>query len=184
MSKDKEAQYVRDLDELEGCLLPSAEAVLVEDTGLPEATASIATAQANRLVAPSLAPLGHDPQLDKMLLAIAHHKGKMKSELEQAVIRAGNQEVFSKNYFQKEEIRLGNKRAGELNLLEEGWVRQLSDHVVEPSPLPAKAAPVPAPAPAPPQNSYGGEYQVSDYETGAYDTSDYEVQEYKSVYEG
>ena len=198
----------RDRDELEGTLLPVAQAVPAVDnsssTTVPLVAASATPASyfayndaiANNEAAeqqtiqdasavPLSPPTAHDnSQLLRTQLAHGQRAGAIDNEAQIQDIHRGNRRVHALNYFTSLQVEAANRRAQQLSQAENvaGWAGPQHD-------LPAAnkegvdtTAQKKKEAPKA-EGTFGKEYQVGQYEIKEYDTSDYQISEYKSMYD-
>lgn len=196
---------LRDSSELEGALLPTAQAVVFDeeaDDKTPMATVAFdySDRQNNILhdeyaeripLAPTIpnfetnSAVISDERLQRQLIAEAARRGEIDAEEEKERIQKLNRDVYARNYYEREQVRRANELAAKRNRLEKAGAIDNSSEVA------ANASKIPQPSSQPPAvkapeyypGTYGAEYEVSKYEVESYETSDYEVSEYKSLYE-
>jgi len=197
---------LRNNSELEGALLPTAQAVVFDeeaDDNTPMATAALDYSDHNNEnilhgeyaeripLAPTIPNLDtnsvviSDERLQQQLIAESARRGEIDAEEEKERIQKLNRDVYARNYYEREQVRRANELAAKRNRLEKaGAIDTSADVAANMSKIPKPSSQPPAvKAPEFYPGTYGGEYEVSKYEVGSYETSDYEVSEYKSVYE-
>ena len=197
----------RDLDELEGSLLPVAHAVpasepgglLLDDASAVPVTAATpvsyyayddvpaeemmsATEQIREAPAVPLAD-GIEPEEEHLrLIARGARTGLVDNDAQKEDIRKANRQVHAINYFTDRQVEEANRRARWLSREEnqQGWRGPKSELHMAP-----KASPSSDRGNEPKQKTgtFGKEYDVGQYDTKEYDTSDYQISEYKSVYD-
>ena len=190
----------RDMEELEGTLLPVATEVVHQNDS------SNATAISTATVIPSVeAVFNYDSALrneqqvreeealvvpdnanqlnyagvsddSKSTVGRAQQSGKIHSEEEIDSIKKANQKISVQNYHEKKSFKNANERAKQRD--REG-LEIHNDHIEEQM---EKSESNETPKQHQQQPKSKG-YQVKDYDCGSYETSTYEVTEYKSVYD-
>ena len=188
----------RDIEELEGTLLPVATAVVNPND--PNAVASTATVipsveavfdygtalrneqqeevavvipdNANQL---NYAGVSDD---SKSTVGRAEQTGRIRSEEEKEAIRKANRKVFAQNYHEQNAFKSANEYAKQRD--REGI--QISNELSEKEMAAVKAPPKQQQQQQEKPPASKG-YQIKDYDCGTYEISDYEVTEYKSVYD-
>ena len=190
----------RDMEELEGALLPvatevvnhndpnvfastatvipSVEAVFDYDTALrnEEEEAVVVPDNANQL---NYAGVSDD---SKTTVGRAQQSGRIRSEEEKEAIRKANRKVFAQNYHEQNSIKSANARAKQRD--REGLQIQ-NDRIAEQMALSkAKAKESEEQEQSQASNGYQPKgYQIKDYDCETYEIGSYEVTEYKSVYD-
>ncbi len=192
----------RDMEELEGALLPVATEVVNQND--PNAFASTATVipsveavfdydtalrneehQEEAVVVPDNAnQLNYAGVSDdsKTTVGRAQQSGRIRSEEEKEAIRKANRKVFAQNYHEKNSIKSANAWAKQRD--REGLQIQ-NDRIAEQMALSkAKAKESKGQEQSQASNGYQPKgYQTKDYDCGSYEIGSYEVTEYKSVYD-
>lgn len=194
----------RDMEELEGALLPvatevvnqsdpnayastatvipSVEAVFDYDTALrneqqQEEEAVVVPDNANQL---NYAGVSDD---SKTTVGRAQQSGRIRSEEEKEAIRKANRKVYAQNYHEQNSIKSANERAKQRD--REGLQIQ-NDRIAEQMALAKAKAKESKEQEQQSQASTGYQpkgYQIKDYDCGSYEIGTYEVTEYKSVYD-
>eukprot|EP00540_Astrosyne_radiata_P011933 CAMPEP_0116826538 /NCGR_PEP_ID=MMETSP0418-20121206/2582_1 /TAXON_ID=1158023 /ORGANISM="Astrosyne radiata, Strain 13vi08-1A" /LENGTH=204 /DNA_ID=CAMNT_0004455179 /DNA_START=117 /DNA_END=731 /DNA_ORIENTATION=+ len=193
---------LRDLDELEGTLLlPTATAVdantatrSVAQTAVPigsfqyEDTSSIEREEnlyyqgstnnnASLPVAPLLPSYDNSVEQERrteQAVSQAEVHGRIEAEREKEAIRKAARDIYAINYHADRQVEAANDVADQRKRVEVTGDQPLrEDRKVE------KEESTPAFL----NNSYGGGYEVSEYNVMEYDTQDYNVSEYKSIYD-
>lgn len=206
----EQERLLRDEEELEGTLLPTARPIVGEAA---DGTSTTLTATAapesyfeysEQYSAPPALTIVHAPsippytcntpaatlQRERETVARAQQRAVIKAEAELSEIDRAKRQVYAINYYTNAAVQAANERAKDKNRLEESGLTQTSATV------PLEPVPVRAPQPAREHypGSYGKEYEPSDYnvseyksvyETGDFGTSPsgYKVAEYKSIYD-
>lgn len=187
-------QNVRDIEELEGALLPVATQIQeqpnIENPAVPiayfeyEETAFVEEPDsvAHSLPQNERAAIADD---SKIRVKLAEQRGKILSETEKEAIRNMNRQAFSKNYFTKQEMKAANQKAKYRDA--EGLQIADRDSVITTSSQPSLAeeavtrSTIDATGD---QNQEKGGYEVEEFSFGdSYEIKDYDVQEYRSVYD-
>ncbi|EEC44356.1 predicted protein [Phaeodactylum tricornutum CCAP 1055/1] len=200
--KTQEMTPLRDFDELEGTLLPTAQAVLENDrsqfasvpTAVPishveyvsdvsDKEEKIPTVDGVALAVPlptssSQAQIDHD----RLRFQQGTQKGLILSEEEKDRIKYANIQVNAIDYNIRRQVEEANRVAREQNFKEEtGQVQSSTAASMQKKPY------VPQPTPKAPEfykGTYGSDYKVKKYDVAEYKPDyQYKTTEYKSVYE-
>mmetsp|Transcript_4798 Transcript_4798/g.12317 ORF Transcript_4798/g.12317 Transcript_4798/m.12317 type:complete len:204 (-) Transcript_4798:2019-2630(-) len=199
--------HTRDMEELEGALLPVATEVVGNYNGDSNVTSAAVAYPFTATVS------GYDDALDneqglarggnfeaivvpnngdqpnyagvsddsRATIKRAERIGKIRSEEERESIRRANQKIHSQNEFHRDSIRRANQRAKERD--REGLDTKI-DHIAEQM---AQSAKVKAENAKKQQQEEQEQkttgYHVKEYECGTYETKAYEVAEYNSIYD-
>jgi hypothetical protein len=202
MSSFTESSNPRNRDELEGTLLPVAQAIRSDQQGdFPSTTSDgVAVAAATPVsyfvydsvpedeiqvvrdaaVIPSADQLLPSEEAQRSLFAYGERAGLIDNERQKEDIQKANQQVNSINYFTKKQIDHANQRAVQLSLEERHGPRPTNEL--------ERAAARPTlgqdnQTKTPTAEAYGKDYDVAEYATNEYQTIDYGISEYKSIYE-
>ena len=202
--------YTRDMEELEGALLPVATKVVGRDNENSNVTSAAVVVQSVKTVYDYDAAIAREQELaneskveavvipdngtqpnyagvsddSKSTIERAEQTGKIRSAEERESIRRANLKVFSQNYNERNSIRLANQRAKERDRV--GLAIE-NDRIAEQMALSEKAKAEDAKKqqllPLQEQEQKPTGYEVKEYECGTYETKSYEVTEYKSIYD-
>lgn len=199
------AMAVREMDELEGSLLPVATEVVERGPGntvIPTMTRVFEYDAADQVqregddLEEAIVVPDNGSQLNyagvsddsKTTVGKAGQTGKIRSEEELEIIRKNRRKIYAQNYHQVNSFKAANARAKERDRegLQVKDDRLRSDFTEEklPETLREKLQ-LDGTADGKSNKEQPAEpgYQVSDYDCGNYETNDYDVTEYKSVYD-
>jgi hypothetical protein len=191
---------VRDRDELEGALLPVAQAIRSEQQediptttlgGVPVAAATPMSyfvydsvpeeeiqVVRDASVIPSADQLLPSEEAQRSLFAYGERAGRIDNDMQKEDIQKANQQVNSINYFTKQQVDHANQRALRLSLEERHGPRPTNE-LAGAAARPALAQDSQTKTPT----AYGKDYDVAEYQTSEYQTNEYGISEYKSIYE-
>lgn len=202
-TEKEESLALRDREELEGTLLPVANAVPVvsQPDDLPVATATatlIDYAQsAPGTTAARLAPFMSDEDMvpsnypdqnryrrgdDEQMAALATHTGRMDARIERQVVRQADSRTAAYNAQQDQGVAVANFTAHQENRWEQ------ANRTVPIATPPVEVTALEDAKKKEEESGYAfgtgkGGYEVREYEVTEYSTGTYETSEYKSVYD-
>lgn len=199
------AMAVREMDELEGSLLPVATEVVEcgpGNTVIPTTTQVFEYDAAEQEqwgegeLREAIVVPGNGNQLNyagvsddsKTTVGKAGQTGKIRSEEELETIRKNRQRIYAQNYHEENAFKAANARAKERDRegLQVKDDRLRSDFTEEKLPETLrKKLQLDGTSDGKSNKEQAAKlgYQVSEYDCGNYETGDYEVTEYKSVYD-
>lgn len=195
MSAPNELAPLRDPDELEGSLLPTAQLFHGEQDDSVQSASSLLPSATRVSISegpfsgedtiavpiPSL-ERPNDPN-EKILFEQGTITGKIQAEDEKAEIQKASRDVHAINYHVKEQISAANRVAQEKKYLEDSGQVQTSYTDATTAIQEHKKVQTPSSVEAR-HGTYGKEYEVKEYKVKEYKSgNDYVFSDYKSVYD-
>jgi hypothetical protein len=186
----------RDVDELEGALLPPTAVALDDSTCTEVAAATVAveafvylayeqdalTAEADLPTAPSLPQyqsMSMRQQREQSAIAKGKRRGVIEADSEKEAIAKASRETYAKDWHAKRQVEAANAEARRRN--KEGVQVGKDKYTTVGAATPCTGTKEEEPAFP---TSYNDGYHVQEYDVSEYKgADDYEVSEYKSVYD-